>query len=58
MASELNISVVALSNIERGVTDLPLSRLYDIATVLRISINELIGDACNVNRIQHVIKYI
>lgn len=37
MADELGITVAAYSNIERGVTDITVTRLYQIAEILEIS---------------------
>lgn len=38
VADELEITVAAYSNIERGVTDLTVSRLYQIAKVFKMNI--------------------
>jgi len=35
MADELGITVAAYSNLERGVSDISLSRLYQIAKILK-----------------------
>ena len=37
MADELGITVAAYSNIERGVTDISVTRVYQIAAILNIS---------------------
>jgi transcriptional regulator with XRE-family HTH domain len=34
MADELNITVAAYSNIERGITDISITRLYQVAAIL------------------------
>lgn len=34
IADELNITIAAYSNIERGITDISVTRLYQIATIL------------------------
>lgn len=45
IADELNITVAAYSNIERGVSDINLTRLEAIAHILGTSPVELISDA-------------
>jgi transcriptional regulator with XRE-family HTH domain len=42
MADELNITVAAYSNIERGVTDISVTRLYQIAGILDLLIEDLL----------------
>lgn len=42
MAAELDLSVSAYSNIERGVTDVSISRLAKISAVLKIDVTELV----------------
>ncbi len=42
MAGELDLSIGAYSNIERGVTDITLTRLNQIAEILEVSILEII----------------
>jgi transcriptional regulator with XRE-family HTH domain len=44
MAIELNISTGAYSNIERGITDISVSRLYQIAIFFEIDVNDLLND--------------
>jgi transcriptional regulator with XRE-family HTH domain len=44
LAEELDISLVALSNIETGKTNIPLIRLFSIATALEIPIEFLFAD--------------
>lgn len=44
MAAELDISITAFSKIERGITNLSISRLEDIATILNIPIVALLFD--------------
>lgn len=43
MADELDLTVAAYSNIERGVTDITVTRLQQIATILGKEIGELLG---------------
>ncbi|RDB07122.1 helix-turn-helix domain-containing protein [Runella aurantiaca] len=45
MADSLGISTTAYGDIERGKTDLTLSRFYQIAEVLHISVAVLMGQA-------------
>jgi transcriptional regulator with XRE-family HTH domain len=42
IASELGISVGAYSNIERGKTEITVSRLYELAKILKVSILEFL----------------
>lgn len=44
LADELGISVVALSKIETGKTDIPLNRLFQIAIALNIGVEMLFRD--------------
>jgi transcriptional regulator with XRE-family HTH domain len=44
MADELNLTVAAYSNIERGVTDINITRLYEIAEILKTTPIELLSD--------------
>jgi DNA-binding XRE family transcriptional regulator len=44
MAEELEISKVSVSKIETGKTDIPLNRLFQIASVLGIKIQLLFSD--------------
>jgi transcriptional regulator with XRE-family HTH domain len=37
IADDLGITVAAYSNIERGVTDVSVSRVYQIATILQVN---------------------
>ena len=41
LADKLNISVLAVSNIERNITDINYSRLKQMADVFRITVSEL-----------------
>ena len=43
MAEKMNLSLVSYSNIERGITELSVKRLYEIAKILEVPINELLG---------------
>lgn len=47
IASELGISVGAYSNIERGKTDITVSRLFEIAKILKTTILELLSIEVN-----------
>lgn len=42
MAAELKLSIGAYSNIERGVTDISISRLYRIAEILNANVFDLL----------------
>lgn len=42
IASELGISIGAYSNIERGKSEVTVSRLYDLAKILKVSIMEFL----------------
>ena len=42
MASELSLSIGAYSNIERGKTDITVTRLYEIADLLQVGIYEFL----------------
>ncbi len=42
MANELNISVAAYSNIERGVTDITITRLNQICQIFGLSMMDII----------------
>lgn len=44
LAEQIEISLVALSKIENGKTNIPLSRLFDIAIALGIHIQLLFSD--------------
>lgn len=44
MAEKLNISQSSYFQIEKGNTELTITRLYEIAKVLEISVNELLGE--------------
>lgn len=44
LAEELEISKVSISKIETGKTDVPLRRLFDIASALEIDIQMLFED--------------
>ena len=46
LANELEISKVAVSKIENGKTDIPLKRLFAIATALQIGVHHLFFDPC------------
>lgn len=43
LAGELDISIMAVSKIERGLTNVPILRLDQIATILNTSIFTLLG---------------
>lgn len=42
IADELNLTVAAYSNIERGITGINLQRLYELSEVFDISVAELL----------------
>jgi transcriptional regulator with XRE-family HTH domain len=42
MADELSITVAAYSNIERGITDITVTRLYQIAAILDLFIEDFL----------------
>ena len=42
MADELGITVAAFSNIERGVTDITVTRLLEICKILNYSVTQLL----------------
>ena len=43
IADELGLTVASYSNIERGVTDITITRLFEIATILNVKIEHLLG---------------
>lgn len=43
MADKMNMSLVSYSKIERGVTELSVKRLYEIAGILGVDITKLLG---------------
>jgi transcriptional regulator with XRE-family HTH domain len=49
LADELGITVAAYSNIERGVTDVNMTRLEQIAILLNTTPSSLISDANHAN---------
>ncbi len=52
MADELGLTVASYSNIERGVTDITITRLFEIARILGVKIEDLLGlvnNSTNVN---------
>jgi transcriptional regulator with XRE-family HTH domain len=44
VADELGLTVASYSNIERGVTDITVTRLYEISNVLGVTISEFIPE--------------
>lgn len=44
IADELELTVASYSNIERGVTDITVTRLYQLAKLLNVSIYFLLDD--------------
>ncbi len=44
MADELDLTVASYSNIERGVTDITVSRLIEISKLLNVSIYQLLEE--------------
>jgi transcriptional regulator with XRE-family HTH domain len=58
MADELNITVAAYSNIERGVTDISVTRLYQIAGILDLLIEDLLHSEISVaEEVNHLANY-
>ncbi len=51
VANKLNISLVAYSKIERGITDINLSRIIQLAEIYDINISELFGEENNISTI-------
>lgn len=45
MADELGLTVAAYSNIERGVTDITVSRLFQISDILGVTASSLIDQS-------------
>jgi transcriptional regulator with XRE-family HTH domain len=44
MADELGITVAAYSNLERGVTEITVKRLYQIAKILKLDPHDLLEE--------------
>jgi len=44
MADELGITVAAYSNLERGVTEITVKRLYQIAKILKLDPHDLLDE--------------
>ncbi len=42
MADELGLTVASYSNIERGVTDITITRLFEIARILQVKIENIL----------------
>ena len=42
MANELELTVASYSNIERGVTDITITRLFEIARILDVKIENIL----------------
>lgn len=42
MADDLDLSVASYSNIERGITDINISRLIEISLILKVDASELL----------------
>jgi XRE family transcriptional regulator, regulator of sulfur utilization len=49
VALELDLTTAAYSNIERGITDITVSRLVEISRILDKNISELLGLESNAN---------
>jgi transcriptional regulator with XRE-family HTH domain len=45
MADDIGITVAAYSNIERGVTDISVTRMYQIAAVLKVNPFSFLSDS-------------
>ncbi|MEJ7693837.1 helix-turn-helix transcriptional regulator [Daejeonella sp.] len=61
MAFDLSISQAAYSKIERGETELTISRIYEIADILEISVFDLLpkskyGTGINTFGIRNIVK--
>ena len=48
LAGELEISKVSISKIETGKTDIPLNRLFEIASILNIKVQLLFSDPLSI----------
>jgi transcriptional regulator with XRE-family HTH domain len=58
MADELNITVAAYSNIERGITDISVTRLYQIAGILDLLIEDLLHSEISIaEEVNHNANY-
>jgi transcriptional regulator with XRE-family HTH domain len=58
MADELNITVAAYSNIERGITDISVTRLYQIAGILDLLIEDLLHSEISIaEEANHLVNY-
>jgi transcriptional regulator with XRE-family HTH domain len=44
-AKRLRVSTAAFSNIETGITDISISRLYKLAELFHVSVSEILFDA-------------
>jgi transcriptional regulator with XRE-family HTH domain len=44
IADELNLTVAAYSNIERGITGINLERLYQLSEIFNLTISEILND--------------
>ena len=51
MATELKLSTGAYSNIERGITDLTVSRLYRIAEILNGNVFDLLDENSKIENV-------
>lgn len=52
MADDLELSVASYSNIERGITDINVSRLIEISHILKIDVSELLKESEDPNTFQ------
>jgi transcriptional regulator with XRE-family HTH domain len=43
-AKRLRLSTAAFSNIETGITDISISRLYQLADIFQVSVHEILND--------------
>lgn len=55
MAEKMNLSLVSYSSIERGITELSVSRLYELAQIFEVSVTELLGEPIHINDNEKVI---
>lgn len=53
LADELDISIAAMSKIETGKTDIPLTRLFAIAEALGIEVESMFSDPYSSIKVNH-----
>ena len=57
MADELGLTVASYSNIERGITDITVSRLIEISKLLNVSIYQLLDEEETTSFVSEPSKY-